>query len=355
MHEALKRVMGIVLVILPALAFLVPVFCGATPSRVEVARQVYLMGTRCTFVHYAGRRDEGLRQIEAFIRIVEDTEQQLSTWRTDSLFSRLNRHPVGVPFQLDPALCHLFGQLYFWQRETEATFDPAIGLLIKAWGLREGGRRPSSRVLAAARERSGMEHLRFDASSCRVMRNGEVTLDEGAFGKGEALDRIHQHAEAHGVFEWLIDLGGQVMVSGHPPASSAWEVPLAHPIRRDQALLTVGLTKGSLATSGGSERDLQTAGGHIDHILDPRTGQPVPMNGSVTVWHDSALVADICSTALYVMGPEKGRAWAEARNLAACYFLSHNNDVEILASRAFRARFGVNGSTSQGKPAKRCS
>ncbi len=44
-------------------------------------------------------------------------------------------------------------------------------------------------------------------------------------------------------------------------------------------------------------------------------------DGSVTVWHRRALVADILSTALFVMGPDEGLRWAEARGIAACYLV----------------------------------
>jgi len=77
----------------------------------------------------------------------------------------------------------------------------------------------------------------------------------------------------------------------------------------------------------------------IGHILDPRTGRPLKFDGSVSVWHESALVADILSTALYVMGPEEGFAWAQARGLSVCYLLESHGKVKVKATRAFNERF----------------
>ncbi len=74
----------------------------------------------------------------------------------------------------------------------------------------------------------------------------------------------------------------------------------------------------------------------LGHILDPRTGKPAGFKGSVSVWHEQALIADILSTALYVMGPEKGLSWADGRNVAACFLVPDmEENVEILASQAF--------------------
>jgi len=138
----------------------------------------------------------------------------------------------------------------------------------------------------------------------------------------------------------MIDLGGQVAVGG--PAEAPWPVALAHPQHRDAVALRLHLAEGSLATSGGSERDVRVAGRTLGHVLDPRTGAPVSRRGSVTVWHGRALVADVLSTALYVMGPEAGLRWAEERGIAAC-FLEPGDvpsaPVAVRATRAFRHRF----------------
>lgn len=313
-----------------------------TPAPHRVERQVYLMGTLATLVSYGGSRQEGLGQLESMVRVLEDTEAELSTWRPDSPLSRLNRQPVGLPLQTSSRLCRLLGDLFFWQEETGRAFDPALGTLIDVWGIRKTGRRPGARALADALAQSGLQFLRVDRSNCAVTRLRAVTIDEGAFGKGEGLDRVRQRAGSEGA-PWLIDLGGQIAVQGGPPGLAGWDIALAHPLRRHESLLTLNLTGGSLSTSGGSARDLKVGAMPIGHIIDPRTGQPVTRRGSVTVWHQQALVADILSTALYVMGPEEGLAWASARGVAACFLTAREvddaRDVEVRATPTFARRF----------------
>jgi thiamine biosynthesis lipoprotein len=167
-----------------------------------------------------------------------------------------------------------------------------------------------------------MELFGFEEEACRLTRLRDVTLDSGAFGKGEALDRIARSHEGSGPAPWLIDLGGQVMVHGLPPGRHGWEILVSHPERRERPALMLELTSGSVSTSSGSERDRTAGGRRIRHILDPRSGRPAPYGGSVTVWHQSALAADILSTALFVMGPDDGIAWAERNSIAAGYLES---------------------------------
>ena len=307
---------------------------------VQVERSVYLMGTVATFAVDAADRAAGVAQLERMVRVVEATEAELSTWRADSVLGRLNRHPVGEAMRAPAAVCDLLERVAGWRAATSGAFDPAIGSLIEAWDLRGAGRQADDAALAAARRNAGWEHLAVDSdgpAGCAITRTADVTLDAGAFGKGEALDQVRR-AEGGGANPWMIDFGGQVAVSG-----ASWPVGIAHPVRRNEAALEVTLSEGSLATSGGSERDLTLPDGtRIGHILDPRTGRPAPAPQpfSVSVWHERALDADILSTALYVMGPADGIAWAEAQGIAACFLVAGAADrVTVRATSAFDARF----------------
>ena len=311
---------------------------GTHPVRIE--RTVFLMGTYATFVVETVDRQTGLAKLERMVRVIEVTEAELSTWRDDSVLNAVNGQPVGTPLPVPAAICGLFSRLAEWHAATDRAFDPAVGNLIKAWDLRGEGREPDDGEALAALAASGFDKLVLDAESCAVTRRAAVILDAGGFGKGEALDRVRE-AERDRRGAWFIDFGGQVAVSGESSVGQ-WSVGLAHPAQRRTSVLQLSLEAGSIATSGGSERDLvQEDGRRIGHIVDPRSGRPVNRAGSVTVWHESAFVADVLSTAMYVMGPDEGIAWTAPRGIAACFFTAvpDSGDVAIRATPAFKARF----------------
>ena len=311
---------------------------AAAPIPVE--RTVHLMGTWATLVVEAADRAAGLHQLERMVGLIERTEASLSTWRADSGLSALNRQPVYEPFPLPPGLCGLWPRLARWHRLTGGAFDPAVGRLVEVWGLRSGGSVPAPDVLRAARAATGLAHFRFDAVTCRVTRTANATLDAGAFGKGEALRRLI--AATVGGHPWMVDFGGQIAVGG-TSAGEGWPVAVAHPARRHQAALALDLTTGSLATSAASERSWVVEGRPVAHILDPRTGQPIHRPGSVTVWHEDPLAADILSTALYVMGADDGLDHAEQHGVAALFLVPDPDrdavPVTVRASRMFEIRF----------------
>ena len=281
-----------------------------------VQRIAYLMGTRAELSVWAPNRTAGLLRLDRALQVLEETDAQISTWREDSPMSQLNRSPSGVPWQANRSLCELMRVVADWHAETAGAFDPAIGPLIDAWDLRGPGRLPSGDTVARARAASGMRHFDLDAATCRVTRRGGAWIDTGAFGKGEALDRA---ARALRGLPWIIDLGGQLSAGAPPPGSTGWPVAIAHPANRSEPVLNVRISHGSLATSGGAERDLLVGQTRVGHILDPRTGVPARFAGSVTVWHEQGLAADILSTALFVMGPGAGLRWAGTRGIAALF------------------------------------
>ena len=309
----------------------------------RVKRQVYLMGTRATLVTLAPDRGTGLRQLEWMLQALESTEHELSTWDSDSLISRLNHHPVGQPWSAPAPLCELFDDVFRWYRDTGGAFDPAVGPLLDAWGTRQRGYRPTAAALADARARTGLGHFVFRPGTCDVTRVADASLDSGAFGKGAALDRVVGQGRARETAPWMIDLGGQVAVSG-VPVDGSWPVAIAHPVHRTETAFELALTMGSVAVSGGSERDRWVDDEPIGHIVDPRTGRPVNRDASVVVWHPRALVADVLATALYVMGVDEGLRWAESQGVAACFLLPNGSprsarDLDVRATGAFQRRF----------------
>ena len=308
------------------------VLSAGPEASVLVSREVYLMGTRAQLSVHDARRETGLARLESALQALEQTESELSTWRDSSDLSSLNRQPVDRPWLATARICRMFAEVWRWHRETGGAFDPAIGRLLAAWDIHGAGAIPEAGVQARALASSGLKLFAFDDRACTLTRRAEATIDVGAFGKGEALDRA---GAALGNIPWMIDLGGQISVGGDVPPDGPWTIAIADPRRRDTPALHVRMSAGSLSTSAGSERDLVVNGIRVGHHFDPRTGRPVTFDGSVTVWHERGLVADILSTALYVMGPETGRRWAESSGIAACYLIPEGSTLRVEATAKF--------------------
>jgi len=337
----------------PCAAGLVLFFAAAVSAREgNVERRVMLMGTALEIEVEATDRPAALAASEKAVVALEAAEARLSTWRDDSELARLNRAPVGERVALSPRLAADLATARHWWQETGGTFDPAIGPLVKAWGLRQGGRQPSEAERAAAMDASAMDGLELD-HGIAVRRRAGLTLEEGAWGKGAGLaDAIAALASDPAVRRATLDLGGQVALYDRQERSARapWKVPVADPRQRHQAVIELTVDGGSLSTSGDSERGIVVDGRKLSHHLDPRTGFPVPSFGSITVWTESPLDADCLSTGLYVMGPEKALDWVTGHPGIEALVLrpvpaKRGEEIEALATAGFAGRLRALEST----------
>ncbi len=285
------------------------------------------MGTRLRATVVAADAALGIAGAEAVFREVSRLEEVLSSWRDDSELGRLNASPTGVPFHLSAELSRLLSEIRPWVAWSGGAFDPGVGPLIDAWGLRGAGRWPTAAELERARALSGLGAFELlESGGVMVKRRAGAWLSAGAFGKGAALRAAADALGVAGIRDALLDFGGQIVALGAPPGEEAWVVEVAHPSSRRLSVATLGLTGVSVATSGSSERVVEVSGHRLGHIIDPRNGWPVPAWGSVTVLAEDPLVADVTATALFVLGPDDGWALAEARDDLGVLFLVEDGE-----------------------------
>lgn len=297
-----------------ALPLALPTTQSVTPDTdptILVERQIFVMGTHLRGHLAAATTDAGFAALEAVFAEVRRLDGVLSSWRDDSELARLNQSEPGQTVALGATLLDMLHTAWAWKQRTDGAFDPTVGSLIDAWDLRGTGRIPSCAELGVALAASGPQAIRLDrlaGTATRLAPGAWVTA--GAFGKGAALRAGREVLTALGVRSALLDFGGQLLAMGSDPSGTGWTVGVAHPLQRERDVVTLRLKDVSVATSGASERFVEVAGHRYGHILDPRTGLPVPAWGSATVVAPDPFVADVLATAIFVMGPTLGMEWA---------------------------------------------
>ena len=293
-----------------ALALVASMQAAPSDSSQLVSREAWVMGTRLGVVVEAASLAEASQATENVIREVERLERILSTWDPRSEMHAVNTADVGRPIAPGAELVSLLAEAERYSRISGAAFDARIGALVDAWDLRGAGVVPAADALLAALTATGASAISVDERNGIVTRHAAAAwIDTGGFGKGAALRSAARGLESANVDRALIDLGGQLWAQGS--AHNPWSVYVAHPTERQRPVARLEVHGVSVATSGTSERFIEIDGVRWGHILDPRTGHPSPAWGSVTVVSADPLEADALATALYVMGPQAGLAWAE--------------------------------------------
>ncbi|NNC54447.1 MAG: FAD:protein FMN transferase, partial [Pseudomonadales bacterium] len=147
-------------------------------------------------------------------------------------------------------------------------------------------------------------------------------LDLSAIAKGHGVDRIAALLERNGLHSYLVDIGGELRVSGLNRSLALWRLAIEQPQRSTESgaagvAALLSLTSKAVATSGDYRNFFAHEGQVYSHTIDPGTGFPAAHSlASVTVIADLAMQADAWATALMVAGPEKAMALAKQQQLA---------------------------------------
>ena len=267
---------------------------------------------------------------KALPRIVEDAfdevdriDRLMSHYKADSPLSRLNREAARHPVAVEPELFDFIVEALRYNRESSGAFDITVGPLMKAWGFFRGeGRMPSSAELAAARGHVGAPHLVLNPAERTIAFDEPgVELDLGGIAKGYAVDRVITLLKDRQIAAALVSAGGSTTYGlGAPPGRIGWDVTIQDPIDARKAALTVTLKDRALSVAGSSEKSFESGGVRYSHIMDPRSGLPVQGVLSVAVLASTGTAGDALDNALFVMGPERSRAYLKKISGAEAFF-----------------------------------
>lgn len=255
---------------------------------------------------------------------------QMSTWEPTSDISRFNAADAGTRHALPAAFAEVLACALHWAEASGGAIDPTVGPLVALWGFGAQAeadcdhRPPSPAELDAARACTGWQRLAFDAVDRRITQPGGLQLDLSGIAKGFAVDQVADALVATGLHDFLLEVGGELRGVGRRPDGHPWRVRLDTPL---DTLPPVTLTDLAIATSGDRWHAHAHAGRRWSHTIDPRSGEPASHAlASVTVLHPLCMHADALATALTVLGPIDGAAFA-ARHEVAALFVCRDGDA----------------------------
>ena len=234
---------------------------------------------------------------------VERIERMLSVFRFDSQVHTINLTAHENPVRLDKELFDLIALCLRLAHETDGAIDITSGSLWKVWGFaKREGRIPLAEELDDARNRIGYQFLELDETKQTIrFKKPGIELNFGCVGKGFALDIAAEKLREQAVDRFLFSGGlSSMLVSGQD-----WRIGVAHPLRPGLRLRELALNDIAVSTSSSQKQFFRHGGHRYSHLIDPRTGQPAEGVISATVLAPTATIAELLSTAFFVLGAEK--------------------------------------------------
>ena len=270
---------------------------------------------------------------------LERIDARMSTYDADSELAVFNRAAVGEKVPVSAELVHVVEAAHRVSTATEGAFDATVAPLVSLWGFGADAAEewPDEAAVAKVRTLVDYRNLRYQSAPPLLQKLAPLQLDLSAIAKGYAVDQLAAVLQAAGCRSYLVELGGEIRVAGIAPSGTKWRIGIESP-SGEQALTTLVLSEGALATTGDYRQHRQRDGKRISHIVDPRSGWPVSHRlASVTVVAQTALLADAYATALTVLGTEAGSTFAEEQGLAALFVTRADDGFETSETTAMRA------------------
>lgn len=225
----------------------------------------------------------------------------------------VNDHAGIAPVQVDGRIIALLLDCREFYEASGGLVNVAMGSVLRLWhdsraaGLvdPENACLPDAAALTEAAKHTSWDGVIIDEEQATVyLADPAMSLDVGAVAKGWATQRVAEEAPS-GV---LLNVGGNICATGPKPDGDAWNVGVQDPDDSSRYLCSRKIETGSMVTSGDYQRFYTVEGTKYHHIIDPETGYPAIYWRSVTVVCANSGVADMLSTALFLLPLEEGKA-----------------------------------------------
>jgi len=327
---------------LPQLALLATSFfilsCSPKPELSKISG--YAQGTtyNLTFELPA----DSTADVSTIEKVVNDElarmDKALSNYRDDSVIEEFNATQTTDVLAAEAELVSLVEEARKVHRASNGCYDLTIKPLFDLWGFKkEEFSPPSDADLAQTLAIIGLDNLEtVDATHLRK-QIPTLRIDVSSIGQGYAVGQIVKILEQYSVQNYLVEIGGELKISGKKPDGEPWKIALEKPLPNERKMhKIVSFDTGvpmSLMASGTYRHYFDSNGKRYSHILDARTGKPVEHNTvSVAILHQDPTIADAWSTALLCLGSSEGLKIANDNNLAVL-FIDQQGD-ELIESQS---------------------
>ncbi|NIW77932.1 MAG: hypothetical protein GWN16_00060, partial [Calditrichae bacterium] len=231
-------------------------------------------------------------------------------------------------------------------KESEGKFDFTLWPVFRLWHFgTDSAAIPDSGKIDSALQHVDYQNVKIDTLSgerenlTQLHVPSGVELDFGGISKGFALEMARKELTKHGLRNFIIDAGGNLAIEWSKPDSV--QIYVRHPRMEGEFWGQFPVYQScGIATSGDYHFYFLEDGKRYHHILDPQTGYPVEKTASCSIVAPTSTLADGYSTAVFVMGMERGSQFIESRSeLEGLMIYPGNDSLQTYLSSGLQNRF----------------
>ncbi|MBL4711875.1 MAG: FAD:protein FMN transferase [Gammaproteobacteria bacterium] len=226
-------------------------------------------------------------------------EQKFSRYVDDNIIFKIN-NAAGNVVSVDDETARLINFSDELYTMSEGLFDITSGVLREVWKFDGSDNVPESSAIEKVLQNVGWHMVQWHNQQLTMQPGMEIDL--GGVGKEYAVDRCVQIARELTDESVLVNFGGDLATTCWRHNKAYWSVGRLI-TGKDEAVSLFQLGCGAIATSGDANRFLLKDGVRYSHVLNPKTGWPVPgAPHTVSIAAPTCLEAGMMSTLAMLNG-----------------------------------------------------
>lgn len=271
----------------------------------------------------------------------------MSNYRPDSTIEKFNQQQVTDAQTVGAELVDLVEVARKVYTESSGCYDLTVKPLFDLWGFKaDKFNQPTAEQLQQTMAFIGMNKV-LTASPTQLQKlNPNSRVDVSSIAQGYTVDKLSDVLRQAGISNFLVEVGGEMVVQGHKPEQKPWRVAIDKPLPGEQSLQKIiAITQDepmSVMTSGTYRHYFDANGQRYSHVLDARAGAPVKhQTVSTTVLMDNGTEADAWSTAFLCLGSAEGMAVANKLGIKVLFIDQEGEQLIEKSSEALSAATSI--------------
>lgn len=306
-----------------------------------VERSRMSMGSTLRLAAWTTNETAATEAFEHVFREFDRLESLLSVWKDGSDVVRMNKNAGAMPVPVSQDTINVLREAAEGSALTRGKFDITFGALSDIWRFDhdQDNLVPDRQLIEVRLTRVDYRAVQIDATArTAFISRPNVRVHLGGIGKGYAIDRAIALLKERGFTDFLIQSGGDLYVAG-TNGGQPWKLGIADPRGSHDSFATLQVSDGTVSTSGDYERSFVKDGVRYHHLLDPDFGEPARGCRSVTIVTNRAVMADVLSTGVFIMGPDEGMKLIEQLPDVEGVIITADN--EVLVSSGLKGRVEI--------------
>lgn len=266
----------------------------------------------------------------------------MSNYRPDSTIEKFNQLQTTEPVEVGTELVQLVAQARFVSSQSQGCYDLTVKPLFDLWGFKaDKFHQPTDAQLAQTMQSIGMAKIHESGASTLTKQVPDLRIDVSSIAQGWTVGQLAKIVEQAGIENYLVEVGGELLVRGKKPEQQDWRVAIEKPLPGAQTLQKVITVKQNeplaVMTSGTYRHYFDADGVRYSHVLDARAGAPVKhQTVSTTVLIEDPTLGDAWSTAFLCLGSKDGKAVADRLGMKVLFIDQVADELIEISSDALQ-------------------